>query len=148
MAPVHDEGADESAAYDGDRIDEHSSPTVVVGLLCDPGLPSDIVRTFIDDLEADLSAQVTDEVGWDVRMRTEPLRIDAENQVPLVNLSRLVRPKYRWDLLVCVTDLPRQLRTNRSGRHQCGQRAALASLPALGAWRLRKRLRDGALPDR
>lgn len=79
---------------------------------CVTRLPSDIVRTFIDDLEADLSAQVTDEVGWDVRMRTEPLRIDAENQVPLVNLSRLVRPKYRWDLLVCVTDLPRQLGTN------------------------------------
>ncbi len=146
MAPVHDEGADESAAYDGDRIDEHSSPTVVVGLLCDPGLPSDIVRTFIDDLEADLSAQVTDEVGWDVRMRTEPLRIDAENQVPLVNLSRLVRPKYRWDLLVCVTDLPRQLGTNPVVADiSVDSGAALASLPALGAWRLRKRLRDTVL---
>ncbi|WP_298175713.1 hypothetical protein [Saccharomonospora sp.] len=136
MASAHDEASDESSAHDGDR-------TVVVGLLCDPGLPSEVVRRFTDDLEADLSVHVTDEVEWDVRMRTEPLRIDDEDQFPLVNLSKIVLPKYKWDLLVCVTDLPRRIGTHPVVADiSVSNGVALASLPALGVWRMRRRLYD------
>ncbi|EID55495.1 hypothetical protein [Saccharomonospora xinjiangensis] len=121
-------------------------PTVVVGLLCDPGLPSDVVNAFVGDLEHDLSEHVSGAVTWEVRMRTESLRIDEDGTVPIVRLAQVLRPELGWDLLLCVTDLPRQLSTTPvvadiSVRHG----VALASLPALGVVGVKRRMRDTVL---
>ncbi len=119
---------------------------MVIGLLCDPGLPSDVVSTLVDDLEGELRENVSDKVAWEVRMRTEALLLDEDGRVPLVRLVEIVRPRYGWDLVVCVTDLPRQLSSTPvvadiSVRHGI----ALASLPALGVVGVRRRLRDTVL---
>ncbi|WP_043536667.1 hypothetical protein [Saccharomonospora cyanea] len=127
-------------------LDDEEFPRVVIGLLCDPGLPSDVVSTLVDDLEGELKENVSDKVAWEVRMRTESLLLDEDGRVPLLRLAEIVRPRYGWDLVVCVTDLPRQLSSTPvvadiSVRHGI----ALASLPALGIVGVRRRLRDTLL---
>ncbi|EIF00125.1 hypothetical protein [Saccharomonospora glauca] len=127
-------------------LDDEEFPRVVLGLLCDPGAPSDAVNALVDEFEDELTKYVSDKVVWEVRTHTEFLRLDEEGRVPLLNLARVVRPRYEWDLVVCVTDLPRQLDgtpvvADISVRHG----VALASLPALGVVGVRRRLRDTLL---
>ncbi|WP_197321699.1 hypothetical protein [Saccharomonospora sp. NB11] len=121
-------------------------PTVIVGFLCDPGLPSEKVRSLADGLASELSAHVSDRVSWEVRVETGPLRLDDDGRVPLVHLAQELRPRYGWDLIVCVTDLPRQLSTTPvvADISVC-HGIALASLPALGVGGLSRRLRDTVL---
>ncbi|WP_244231364.1 hypothetical protein [Saccharomonospora piscinae] len=143
MAPSEDSTPDSD---DRDRDDRGERSVVVVGLLCDPGLPSDTVAKFVDDFRQELSSHITDEVDWEVRTRTEPVELDENGQVPIIQLAEHMRPQLGWDLLVCVTDLPRSLGSqpvvaDMSVRHG----VALASLPALGAVALRRRLRDTLL---
>lgn len=127
------------------KVDE-KFPTVVLGLMCDPGLPTETARWLVDDLERDLSEHVSDQVRWEVRLETGPLRLDDDGRVPLVHLARELRPRLGWDLIVCVTDLPRQLSSTPvvADISVC-HGIALASLPALGVVGLRRRFRDTLL---
>lgn len=135
MSDDRDEAPDASAAAE--------RRTIAVGLLCDPGLPSDVVTALAGSLEAQLSESISGNVDWSVRVRTEPLRITQDGKVPIMNLAKTMLPEHGWDLLICVTDLPRlfgdePVVADLSVSHS----VALVSLPALGVWRMRKRLRE------
>jgi hypothetical protein len=127
------------AATDGGR----SGPAdgVVVGLLADPDLPAELAQR----------------VGWRAaraagRAPRRPgalagpgrgERFDLADEERILAVARESRARQGWDLVVCLTDLPR-----RSGLRPILAEAsltdgvALASLPALGARRLYRRVRE------
>ncbi|KAA9152302.1 hypothetical protein FPZ12_037090 [Amycolatopsis acidicola] len=119
---------------------------VTVGLLTDPGLPERVTRELVDELPAALREHVSDDVDWQVALRCRPLVIDEEGTIPIAELAERELPRHGWDLMVCVTDLPRHVAgkpviADVSTKHG----VALASLPAVGGVRLRAHLRDTLL---
>ncbi|WP_199430068.1 hypothetical protein [Qaidamihabitans albus] len=116
---------------------------VTVGLLADPGLPTELATALVDELPGALSDRVSDQVRWRVHVRSEPLTLNEHGKIPLVQNAREKRSREGWDLMVCLTDLPRQVGHQPIiGEFNAEHRVALASLPAIGSFRLRKHLRD------
>lgn len=116
---------------------------VVVGLVADPGLPSELIAGLVDDLPDVLARRVDPDVAWTVQVRSHPMTLDASRTIPIVRLAQEVLPREGWDMLLCVSDLPRRVGTTPvvadiSTAHS----VALASLPALGGIRMRRRLLD------
>ncbi|GAB3503021.1 DUF2267 domain-containing protein [Amycolatopsis cihanbeyliensis] len=110
----------------------------VIGLLADPGLPTELAHRLSEELPAALAERIGDRVCWEVRVVSEPLILDENNRIPIVEHAREKRSTEGWDLMICLTDLPRRLRerpviADLSTRH----RVALAALPAIGWLRLR-----------
>ncbi|PRX48732.1 hypothetical protein B0I33_104550 [Prauserella shujinwangii] len=117
--------------------------TITVGLVADPGLPSEVAAGLVDGLPGELAARVSDDVRWRVDLRTEALTLDADGNIPIVERARAHRPAHGWDVLVCITDLPRRLGTQPViGELNAEESVVLASLPAVGSVRLRRHLRD------
>ena len=127
------------AATDGGR----SGPAdgVVVGLLADPDLPAELAERLAGELPEVLAERLGDQVPWQVRVECE--RFDLADEERILAVARESREREGWDLVVCLTDLPR-----RSGLRpilaeaSLTDRVALASLPALGARRLYRRVRE------
>ncbi len=127
------------AATDGGR----SGPAdgVVVGLLADPDLPAELAERLAGELPEVLAERLGDQVPWQVRVECE--RFDLADEERILAVARESRAREGWDLVVCLTDLPR-----RSGLRpilaeaSLTDRVALASLPALGARRLYRRVRE------
>ncbi|HVV13653.1 hypothetical protein [Amycolatopsis sp.] len=116
---------------------------VTVGLLADPGLPAEVTRGLVDDLPGALRAQVSDSVDWAVELRCRPLVLDDDGTIPIAELADEELPRRGWDLLICVTDLPRLVGDRPViAALSKAHRVALASLPAVAGVRLRTRLRD------
>ncbi|GAA3737852.1 hypothetical protein HDA32_005378 [Spinactinospora alkalitolerans] len=112
----------------------------VVGLLADPGLPTKVAEGLVRELPDRLSQRVGGRVSWEVRVVSEALALDEHDSIPFLEIARERRPREGWDLMVCMTDLPRRVGTlpvlaDLSRVH----RAALVSLPAVGWVRLRSR---------
>ena len=127
------------AATDGGR----SGPAdgVVVGLLADPDLPAELAERLAGELPEVLAERLGDQVPWQVQVECE--RFDLTDEERILAVARESRAREGWDLVVCLTDLPR-----RSGLRpilaeaSLTDRVALASLPALGARRLYRRVRE------
>jgi hypothetical protein len=113
--------------------------TVRVGLLADPGKPSEIARRF----GADHSSDERGHPAWDIDVLTEPFTEATEDvDTALSRLTDRARDR-RWDLVVGLTELPLH---DADGRYLLvetgpGQRAAVMSLPALAGFRLHRRSR-------
>jgi hypothetical protein len=116
--------------------------TLVVGLVGDPGLPYQLARDIATDLPEALREEVADEWDWRVVAVEHRFAADEQGQLALNDIVGSVAQRHRLDLVVCITDQPR-----RSGIRpivaEINRRAhvAIASLPALGAVRLRRRAR-------
>jgi hypothetical protein len=113
---------------------------VVVGLLADPDLPAELAERLAGELPELLADRLDDQVAWQIRVGCE--RFDLADEEWILAVARESRQREGWDLVVCLTDLPR-----RSGLRPIVAEAsvsdgvALASLPALGARQLYQRAR-------
>ena len=127
------------AATDGGRSGRPDG--VVLGLLTDPDLPAELAERLAGELPELLAEHLDDQVPWQIRVGCE--RFDLADEERILAVARERRAREGWDLVVCLTDLPR-----RSGLRpilaeaNLTDRVALASLPALGARRLYQRFRD------
>jgi hypothetical protein len=127
------------AATDGERSGRPGG--LVLGLLTDPDLPAELAEQLAPELPELLGEHLDDQVPWQVRVGCERFDLADEQQILAVAHQR--RAREGWDLVVCLTDLPR-----RSGLRpilaevNLTDRVALASLPAFGARRLYQRFRD------
>jgi len=115
--------------------------TVTVGLLADPGLPLKIAEEVAEGLPEALEQQVGG--AWRVPVRCRSLMLNEDGEIPVAELAEEERTRNGWDLLVCVTDLPRvagggPVIADVNRTHE----VALASLPGVGAVRLRAHLRS------
>jgi hypothetical protein len=114
---------------------------VVLGLLADPDLPAELAEQLAGELPELLAERLDDQVAWQIRVVSE--RLDLGDEDRLLQVAQQRRAEEGWDLVVCLTDLPR-----RSGQRPIlaeagvSERVALASLPALGARQLHQRARD------
>ena len=127
------------AATDGGRPARPDG--VVVGLLSDPELPAELAERLAGELPELLAERLNDQLSWRILVLSE--RFDLADEERMLAVARERRAREGWDLVVCLTDLPR-----RSGLRPIAaeasltDRVALASLPALGARQLYQRVRE------
>ncbi|USX53735.1 hypothetical protein [Lentzea sp. HUAS12] len=118
--------------------------TVVLGLLADPGLATDIVEDLAEDLPRRLSRDVDGDVEWRVVPVCDQFAADEHGSVRhVVDAVRDQVVEERCDLWVCLTDLPRRAGTDPVvADASADDGLAVASLPALGGWGLRRKTGD------
>ncbi|MFD9701136.1 hypothetical protein [Lentzea sp. NPDC059081] len=118
--------------------------TVVLGLLADPGLATDIVEDLAEDLPRRLSRDVDGDVEWRVVSVCDQFAADEHGSVRhVVEAVRDQAVQERCDLWVCLTDLPRRAGTDPVvADASADDGLAVASLPALGSWGLRSKTGD------
>lgn len=121
--------------------------TIVVGLLADKGMPALIAQRLIDELPDVLTRQLSNRVEWQVHARCDPLLLDENGLIPMLDLADRQKPAHDWDLLVLLTDLPRRAGTQPIVSDYSTSRAVgLVSIPALGACRVPQRTRNLIVP--
>lgn len=113
-----------------------------VGLLADPGAPTDLAAALLPDLSEVLAAQVDDATEWVVGSETREIPLDEQGLVPLESLAQEHRERQEWDVMIVVTDLPRRVGTRPIATVLVERaRSGMVSLPGLGALRVRRRAR-------
>jgi hypothetical protein len=117
----------------------------VLGLVADPGVATHMVRAFANELPrliAD-SGGAERPGGWRIETSSQLLPLEEDGTLPLLRIGRQQREENGWDVTIVVTELPR-----RAGNcpiladYVPGAAVGLVSLPALGAVRLERRVRD------
>jgi heme exporter protein D len=117
---------------------------VTVGLVTDSGVRvGDVGDEVARELPSALAAELTGAVTWRVEARRAPLLLEDDGTIPVFSTADEYRERHGWDVVVLITDLPRQVRAQPIvGDFSTSHRVALASLPALGGGpRQRARLR-------
>ncbi|MFE7631569.1 hypothetical protein [Kocuria sp. NPDC057446] len=123
-----------------------TATTMRIGLMADPGLPEKVAAS----VAADVSRELSDDpravggagVQWEVEVSAGALPLTLEGEIPLMERACEIRDGRGWDYVVYLTDLPR-VHDGHSMLCEVSSaaRAALVVLPALGAHRLRRRIR-------
>lgn len=118
---------------------------ITLGLLADPNLPHEVAKDVANKLPPELEQQIHIPARWSLEVKCD--RLPADERGPQVGEAARERKKDEgWDLVVCVTDLPRH-----DGRRpvvadvDVDGGIALVSLPALGALGLKIRTRRSLL---
>jgi uncharacterized membrane protein len=119
-----------------------------LGLVAPPGgTAEEIADELVDALPALLADRVTGSVRWSVSQVADRSADDPTLETTeLIDAVRRRMVAERWDLALCLTDIPlrlgrRPVVANASAMHGVG----LVSLPALGAVQLRRRVADAAV---
>lgn len=135
-----------SGRVDSIRSGRHRDSRVRVGLLADPGAPSELAAALVPELSEVLAVQIDDATEWVVDTETREVPLDEQGLVPLESLAREHRERRDWDVIVVVTDLPRRIGT-RPVATVLSERAGtgLVSLPGLGALAVRRRARHAVV---
>ncbi len=118
---------------------------IVVGIVT-PGGPTAVLA---DDLARDLATELSSAwpgFTWTVRTHRDGLLSSVADEGALLDAVRRRKVDAGWDLALCLTDLPlhagrRPVVAHASSSHGVG----LVSLPALGPFAVRRRLRDLAV---
>jgi hypothetical protein len=114
---------------------------VVIGLIADPGLASDLVARIATELPGALDEAVSGR-HWRVETARGPVGLDAEGLLPMLRHGAALRARHGWDIVVLVTDLPRRTGARPLvSDYGSADGVGLVSLPALGAVAVRRRLR-------
>src|SRR5919107_1942044 len=92
------------AATDGGRPGR--SDNMVLGLLADPDLPAELAERLAGELPELLAERLDNQVAWQVRVGCE--RFDLADEERILAVARERRQREGWDLVVCLTDLPRR----------------------------------------
>ncbi|MFD0489691.1 DUF2267 domain-containing protein [Saccharopolyspora spinosporotrichia] len=113
------------------------SDRVVIGLEADPGPPTALAGQVAQRLPDMLARQVSDETTWEIKVSTDELTLDGDGRIPIEQRARERMPAEGWDVIVCLTDLPRRNGTQPVVADiRAEEGVALASLPAIGWARL------------
>jgi hypothetical protein len=83
-------------SYDhhGDQPDHpaNARSAVVVGLVTEEGLPAAVAACLTDEPPGVLTDQISDEVEWQIHTRCDPLLLDENGLIPLLDLADQHRP--------------------------------------------------------
>jgi hypothetical protein len=120
--------------------------SVTLGLIPAPDIPEKIAQEIAEELPELLSRRVDATISWDVPLVVDPLTGSGREAPEILDVCRERMLREGWDLAVCLTDLPVYTGGRLVGADVSGQReVAGLSLPALGALRLRPRVREVTL---
>ena len=137
-----DEQAQDEADGGATREGRWRGRRVRVGLLADPGVPTDLATALVSDLPGVLAAQVDDATEWVVGTETREIPLDDQGLVPLESLGQEHRERQEWDVMIVVTDLPRRVGTRPVTTFLSGRaRSGMISMPGLGAVCVHRRAR-------
>lgn len=139
-----DTETEQSDAADGQGSD--GGGELVLGLVADPGLASDLVDAVGQQLPeriAEWSGEREPERRWRVETSSQLVPLDTDGALPLLEIGRRQRRENGWDLTIVLTDLPRRI-SKRPVLADCHPESGvgLVSLPATGAFRVHRRTRD------
>lgn len=124
------------------KADATGRQHIVVGLLADDGMPSQVAQALEEELPQVLHARLGSEVTWDVDRRSESLSLDEHGAIRLNDLAE-ERQSLAWDVAILLTDLPRRAGTQPIvSDYSVELRIGLVSMPAVGAWQVKRRARD------
>ncbi|MBP2371886.1 hypothetical protein [Pseudonocardia parietis] len=118
-----------------------SARAIVLGLIADPGLPTELAQRLMRELPSELGCH--GEGRWEVRICEEPIALDQQGALPMLAIGRGACQQASTDAVVLITDLPR-----RAGvvpvvaDAGTADRVGLVSIPALGALDQYRRCRD------
>ncbi len=110
--------------------------TVVIGVVADPGVSTELARRLVERLPERLSSHVGAGVTWRVELASHMLYLDDSNQPTILDDGKTLEDR-GWDQMVALTELP----LRRDGRPlvfevNTSERTSWISIPALGAFRL------------
>lgn len=119
------------------------SRTVTIGLIADPGLPNAVAGRLARQLPRSLERGVDRRVTWKVQASRETLPLTNTGEIPLVEHAPRLLEDNEWDAVVYLSELPRQHDGDAMvAEVDAHARAALVSLPTLGAWHVTGRTRN------
>src|SRR4051794_5894187 len=105
-------------------------------------MPSRLAKALAEELPQVLHERLGGAVGWEVEQRSESLSLDEHGGLPLIDLAEERRGR-GWDVAILLTDLPRRAGTQPIvSDYSVELRIGLVSMPAVGAWRVRRRTRE------
>lgn len=111
-----------------------------LGLRADPDVPARVAARIADDLAEELSR--TTGRPWQVDISEGELPLAPDGTIPLFANAPQLLEEHGWEFLVYLTDLPRYMdRKPVLCEVSADARAALISLPPLGALRVAERTR-------
>ncbi|MEV0085455.1 hypothetical protein [Saccharopolyspora sp. NPDC050642] len=120
-----------------------SNRAITVGVVADPGVPTEIAHRIADGLPGEFRARVDQDLDWSVEVRSEALSLSEDGRIDIAGKAQEKKSSEGWDLLVCLTDLPRRDATRPVvAEVDTDNGVGLASLPAIGWIRLRPYVRD------
>lgn len=115
---------------------------MIVGLIASPGPAADLARQLGDQL-AELLAGGSPDVTWTVRVVIDRLVERPAELSQLIDAARRRMLHERWQLAVCLTDLPLQTSRRPVVAHASATHSvAVLSIPALGPIAVADRARD------
>lgn len=108
--------------------------------MADPGVPRKVAAAIADDLSGDLNRELGGQ--WRVEVNEETLPLGPDGEIRLTEHAPRLLQQHSWDFVLYLTDLP----TGPDGVPQLydvsGSTAAgLVSLPVLGAFRVKSKVR-------
>lgn len=116
--------------------------TVVLGLVADSGVCAALAGRVADELPDALGRQVSEQVRWEISVSHEAIPLDENGEIPLADHAHDIMSREGWDLLICLTDLPRLAGTTPVvGDVIATHDAGLISLPTMGWIPLRRNVR-------
>lgn len=123
-----------------------SIPTLTLGLIPSPDVPADIVDQIKDVLISDLEKYIDRNVNWRIEVEVDPLTGTAEEVNTVIDKASVLKSEHDWDYAVSLTDLPTFFKHKVATADVSFQRnVGLLSLPAFGAFPLKKRIRKALI---
>ncbi|GAB3268208.1 hypothetical protein [Arthrobacter pigmenti] len=115
---------------------------ITLGLVTDPGLPTDIAEDIADGLPAVLEDAVSDRVQWTIDLHSEALPLDDNGRLLVWKHSDRLKRENGWDLLICISELSRRIDNELViSEANLDYEAGMVALPTLGPVRLRHHVR-------
>jgi hypothetical protein len=128
-------------AVDASRV---SGPELTLGVVATPGLPADMAPNLADDLQAELS-RTYPELTWRLPVVSDALVIPPALLPDLIDAGRRKLLSERWDMALCLTDLPLPSAGRTVAGHVSASHSVIViSVPAVGAVAVRRRLLEAA----
>jgi hypothetical protein len=119
---------------------------VTLGLIPAPNIPEKIAKEIASELPEILGSRIDGGVSWEVLVVVDPLTGTDQEAPEILDVCRERMLGEGWDLAICMTDLPVYRGERLVAANGSAKRAVAGlSLPALGATRLRPRVREATL---
>jgi hypothetical protein len=119
--------------------DEKQQRSVTIGVLADPGVPTEVAWHLSRNLPRKLGQRVHHHISWHLVVYSEELYLDQDGRIPLEQKADKTIRDDGCDLLICLTDLPRHDNTRPIVADiNTSRGVGLASLPAIGWVRLQR----------
>lgn len=116
--------------------------SITVGLVPAPRMPQSLIDKIIDELPQIVSDAIDGNCDWTFEVEVSPLASSAEYINETIHRMVTIKEKNDWDYVIGVTDLP-SLSHRRAvvSEFDSEKSVSLLSLPALGCFYLKKKLK-------